>query len=514
MINGLYKTIYLGLILWLLVLPAVSAEEVQVYTIADSTGDWGYPAPYSHYARGPGYVRMSLIFDTLIWKDQNEFIPALAKDWEYLKDENAYKFDLRNDVTWQDGEPFTADDVIFTFDYMKDHPYLWVDESIVDHVTAPDDYTVKIYLKNQYAPFLTQVAGTLPIFPKHIYQDVTDPENFQDAKAVIGTGPYKLVDYSKSQGTYLYEANEDYYQGAPDVKQIKFVKVSEEMAGASLKKGDVDAASVKPEEVDGLKDEGFTVLEASHDWNARLMINHKKEPFSDVRFRQALAYAIDRQELVDKFLRGYGIAGNPGLFSPDNQWYNKNVEQYAYNPSKAEELITDMGYSKDGDVFTKDGKDLEVEMLVTSTNERAGELIKAQLEKVGITVNLRSVDSKTLDNAVNQWDFDLALSGHGGLGGDANILNIVISGDGFNSARYYEDEKLNQLLTDEVEEMDASKRKEIVNEIQELYANDVPALTLYYSTSFFAFDSKVKLYYTKGGVGSGVPIAMNKMAFL
>ena len=127
--------------------------------------------------------------------------------------------------------------------YIKDHPYNWVDSSVVENAKATDDSTVKITLTKDYAPFLDQVAGTLPIMPEHVYKDVSDPANFKDAAALTGTGPFKLVNYDKAQGTYLYEANEDYYQGAPKVKQIKFVKISLEMSAAALEKGDVDAAS-------------------------------------------------------------------------------------------------------------------------------------------------------------------------------------------------------------------------------------------------------------------------------
>ncbi|MFP4642248.1 MAG: ABC transporter substrate-binding protein, partial [Dehalococcoidia bacterium] len=81
-----------------------TAEAPLTYTIADATGDWGYPSPYTHYSRGPGYIRMSFIFDTLVWKDESKFVSALAKDWEYLESENAYVFNLREDVTWHDGE--------------------------------------------------------------------------------------------------------------------------------------------------------------------------------------------------------------------------------------------------------------------------------------------------------------------------------------------------------------------------------------------------------------------------
>ena len=504
-----------SLLLLLLCSTALAAdEEVQMITIADPTGDWGYPSPYGHYSRGPGYVRMSLIFDALVWKDQNGYVPALAESWQ-MEGDDVYIFNLKKDVTWQDGEPFTAKDVVFTIDYIKEHPYQWVNSKPIKDATALDDYTVKIYLNKPYAPFLDMVAGTLPVFPEHIYKDVNNPEEFLEDESLIGTGPYKLVDYDKAQGTYLYEAYDDYYLGAPRVKQLKFVKVSNEMAAASLEKGDVDAASVPPEKAEEIEEKGFVVLDASHDGITKIMVNHKKEPFSDARSRQALYYAIDRQALVDTALRGYGIIASPGLFALDSEWYNPDVEEYACDPAKTEELLEELGYTKDGQYFSKDGQPLEMEMLVTSTNERAGELIRQQLEQAGFKVNLRTVDSKTLDSLVGEWNFDLALNSHGGMGGDPEILNRIIGeGYSFNSARYAADQKLNDLLDREVSEMDPDRRKELVDEIQVVYAQNLPALPLYYQDSYWAHDGKADMYYTKRGIANGVPIALNKLSFV
>ncbi|NPV29833.1 MAG: ABC transporter substrate-binding protein [Firmicutes bacterium] len=497
---------------------APSSERIAVYTVADSTGDWGFPSPYAHYSRGPGYVRMSFIFDTLVWKDDKGYVSALAESWEYLKDENAYIFKLRKDVTWHDGEKFTARDVVFTFNYIKEHPYQWVDSSVVEKAEAVDDYTVKVYLSKPYAPFVDNVACTLPILPEHVWKDVQNPEQFQEEKALIGTGPFKLVDYNKAQGTYLYEAYDDYYLGKPKVKQLKFVKVSEEMAASALKQKQVNAASIPPELVDEMKKEGFTILEGAHDWNAKLMINHKKPPLNDKRFRQALAYAIDREQIVSTCLRGHGLAGSPGLLPPDNPWFSPETEQYPYNPAKAQELLESLGYVKKGSYYQKDGKVLELELLVAggagSPGEREGEMIKQQLEKVGIKVNLRSLDSKTLDSLVNEWKFDLALSGHGGLGGDPDTLSRSIIGQGFNSARYTSNETLVSLLKKQQQEMNKEERKKLIAEIQKVYAEEVPALTVYYPTWYWAHDGKVELFYTWQGIAVGVPIPLNKLAFV
>ncbi|MGB9660905.1 MAG: ABC transporter substrate-binding protein [Moorellaceae bacterium] len=505
-------------LLWVAGCGTRKAEKEIVYTVADDTGDWGFPSPYGHYPRGPGYVRMSFVFDTLIWKDARGFVPALAKEWKYDPQEKAYVFWLEKNATWHDGQPFTAKDVVFTVEYTRQHPYQWVDTSVIQKAEAIDDYTVKFTLRQPYAPFLSDVAGALPILPAHIWQKVTEPEKFQDKEAAVGTGPFKLVDYNREQGTYLFEAYDKYYQGRPKVQKLQFVKMSEEMAGAALKKKQVNATSIQPEIAETLRQEGFQVLSGTHDWVAKLMINHNKEPLSRREFRQALAWGIDRKQLVEVALRGYGLTGSPGLIPPDSPWYDSAVEPYEYNPVKAQELLAALGYTRQGNYLAKEGRVLELELLFKGggslTDQRAAELIKEQLERIGIKVNLQSLDAKTLDSRVKEWKFDLALSGHGGLGGDPRILNRTTLEQNINSARYDKSPELNGVLVQQLGEMEPAKRRELVNKAQELYAREMPALPLYYPTSYWAHDGLVDLYYTWGGVGSGVPIPLNKLSWV
>ncbi len=500
-----------GLLVLLVAGLAAASDEsgsVPVYTVADTTGDWGFPSPYAHYSRGPGYTRMSFLFDTLVWKDDAGYVPALAETWDMEGDE-VYIFHLRDGVTWHDGEPFTAEDVIFTVDYTKEHPYQWVDSSIIESAEAVDDLTVRITLSAPYAPFLDQVGGTLPILPEHIWAEVDDPLNYREEGALVGTGPYTLNvdDYDMVQGTYRYLAYEDYYLGAPMVSELIFVKISAPNAAAELKQGNVDNAPIEPEMIEELEAD-FEILEVpAHWWNYKLMINHQEEPMSDARFRQALAYAIDRDELVEIAARGYGLAGSPGFVPPDHDWYNPAMDgYYPHDPARAEELLDDMGY---------DGR--TIELLVKSADaeaERIGELVEADLEAAGIDVDLRVMDSKAVDSKVGEWDFDLAISGHGGVIGDPNFLAKNTLDDDFNSARYYDNDELTDLLTEQVAETDEDARHDLIDQAQVLYAEDVPALTLYYTESFVAHDGQVELYYTYNGMALGIPIALNKLSFV
>ena len=491
---------------------AVASDEggsVPVYTVADTTGDWGFPSPYAHYSRGPGYTRMSYLFDTLIWKDDGGYVPALAESWE-MEGDDVYVFHLMDGVTWHDGEKFTADDVVFTVDYIQDHPYQWVDSSIIESVEALDDSTVKITLSEPYAPFLDQVGGTLPILPEHIWAEVDDPAGYRDQEALVGTGPYTLDldDYDKVQGTYRYQAYDDYYLGEPKVEELRFVKISAPNAAAELLQGNVNTAGIEPEMIDQLEDDFVILSVPSHWWNYKLMINHQKEPMSDKRFRQALAYAIDREKLVEIAARGYGLAGSPGFVPPDNDWYNSEMDALRpHDPAKAEQLLDDMGY---------EGQ--QIELIIKGGDakaERIGELIEADLESVGIDVDLRTMDSKTGDSKVGDWDFDLALSGHGGVIGDPNFLaRNTIDMDSFNSARYDDNSELTDLLEEQVTETDEDARHDLIDQAQVLYAEDVPAISLYYTEAFVAHDGQVDLYYTYNGMALGIPIPLNKLSFV
>jgi peptide/nickel transport system substrate-binding protein len=499
----------------LFILPSCTAgrPEVSSYTIADSTGDWGYPSPYTHYSRGPGYTRMSFIFETLVWKDASSFVPQLAEEWEYIAEENAYIFKLRNDVTWHDGTRFTADDVVFTFDYTQQHPYQLVDNSIVEAAEAIDEYTVKLYLSRPYAPFFQDVAGTQPILPRHIWEGIEEPDKFTAPEAVIGTGPYVLADYSQEHGTYLFQAYDDYYLGKPFVDEIKFVRVSEEMIPAALKEGSVSAGDIPPEVVSEMEEAGLAIVMAPVAWNAKMTINHHQEPLSSEQFRQALAYAIDREALVQITQRGHAIAGSPGMIPPTSDWYNPDTPQYEYDPTRAIGLLEELGYEPEDGYFIRDGEVLELELLATADFKEVGQFIKQQLEEVGIKIDLRTLEAKTVDAKVEAWDFDLAIYGHGGLY-EPSILKRVIMDEGFNSARYTSNETLNQLLEAQLTEMDASKRKDLVFQIQEVYAQDLPALTLYYPKWYWAHDGTVNLFYTKDGIASGIPIPLNRLSFV
>jgi peptide/nickel transport system substrate-binding protein len=269
------------------------------------------------------------------------------------------------------------------------------------------------------------------------------------------------------------------------------------------------------------------LIKNARGWNKKLMINHKKPPFNDKQFRKTLAYAINQQEIIDKAHRGFGSPASFGLLSPDHEFYNQETPTYVPDPVKARQILESLGYLKGLDGFyVKNGKPLRIEILASnitvageSIADRDGEVIKRQLEAVGIRVDLLNQEQATADGRVKKWDFDLAISGHGALLGDARILNRMISPKAtgsVNSARFGANKELLKLLKDQIAEMDVKKRMALVCKIQEIYADELPAISLYYPTSMAAYNPKkgIKWYYTKGGISIGIPIAQNKMSLI
>lgn len=524
-----FARLFFGLFTLIILITALSLSS-QAHTkeirIADSAGDWGYPNPYQHYPRGPGFVRMSWVFDSLIWKDQNGFIPGLADSWSYDPARLAYTFRINPKARWHDGRALTAEDVVFTINYFKQHPYRSVSLEQVAGARATDPQTVVISLGKPYAPFLANIGGTMPILPRHIWEKVKTPETFTDPSAFIGSGPYMFRDFNKAQGTYLYEGFRDYHRGRPRTERLIYIRSGQPLA--SLSTGQADLAAIQPEMAEPLRRAGMVIIKDQRGWNKKLMINHRKFPFNDKRFRQALAYAIDQQEIIDKSHRGFATPASHGLLSIDHELYNPQVAPYRPDRDKARGLIESLGFQRDRQGFySKDNRPLKVELLASkitvggqNVSDRDGEVIKMQLEAIGISVDLLSLEQVTTDSRVREWNFDLAISGHGGLYGDPRILNEMISplygSASVSSARFDGNPELSRLLDEQLLAVDPETRKRLVHRIQEVYAEEVPAISLYYPDTLAAYNPKkgVVWYYTKGGLGVGVPIPQNKMSLV
>jgi peptide/nickel transport system substrate-binding protein len=487
----------------------------------------GYPSVYTVSSRGRGYLLMSFIFDTLTWKDENGIIPLLAEKWDVSADQKVWTFHLVKNAKFTDGKPLTSTDVKFSFDYLKAHPHPWVYLNMIDEVKAVDDYTVEIALKQVYAPFINDVAGNVPIMPKHIWENVKEPEKFNTPEAVIGSGPLKLAKYDKDGGSYIYEANKDYFYGKPVID--KLILNSNQNSLQALENGELDAAlRLKYGEALKLKEGGkFRVIEGPGLWVARVYFNFDIPEFNLREFRQALYYALNRQEIVDKATRNSTLIGNPGHIHPDSEWYFKDVKQYEFDPEKAKQLLEDAGIrdaNADG-VREYNGKPLEYEFLVTDDKVNEAEMTKNYLAAIGIKINVKAMDQTSVDSLIKEGKFQLVLSGHGSFGGDPVLLarfaskKVTVGSTPTVTAQggqNWSNESFDRLFAEQLAQTDKTKRYEQVAELQKIIAEELPTLTLYYKKIILAYNQNKfdGWFFTKDGVAIAVPTVENKLVFI
>lgn len=497
-------------------------------------GQWGHVSPFA-YNRGPGLAHSLFGFDTLTWKDATgEVIPWLSPKWEMAPDGLRYTYTIREKAAWHDGTPLTAEDVAFTFDYFINGPGrkaagIVGQISFIDKVTVSGTNALEVSLKEPYAPFDVLVAGRMPILPKHIWSSVDDPAKYRDARALVGSGPFRIDSVDETAGAYRYVANADFYLGRPAVGALEFVPAADELL--SLERGELDAGS--PPTEDGVPEgalkpfedqKTWGSLDGDGEWARSLHINMAKPfPFNDRQFRQAVAYAIDRKDIVKRLLLGVGEPGSLGGLAPSHPMINKELPTYDLDVAKARALLDGIGLKDtNGDGFRElpDGSKFEPE-LQTSTrySPKAAELVKEYLRAAGIDVKVTSLNSNTADDNAAKGNYELSLVGYGGFGGDPDALRTRFSANvksqSFSRAVGYANARFEELAAKQLGAVKADERAVMVREMQGMIAEDVPIIPLYLPKRILLYRREVfeAWYYTPGGIFGGYPGVLNKHAF-
>jgi peptide/nickel transport system substrate-binding protein len=270
----------------------------------------------------------NLVYDTLFWSQVKEDPePWLAERADPSADRKSWTVKLRPDVTWHDGQPFTAEDVKFTFEKMKattggrySH-HVW-EYPVFQSAEVIDPLTVKLNFNDAAPTFTILPGGDLPMVPKHIWESVPNPTTATDLKS-IGTGPYKMVEFVPDQ-IYRLEANTAYFKGKPKVDRIDVPIVKDAAAAfAALQTGQIDSVdrTVPPELYEQLSNQpGIEVVESTRMESVHLHFNNKKAPLDDPKVRKSITLGINNQALVDTVLLGHGRPGRDGWTHPDSAW--------------------------------------------------------------------------------------------------------------------------------------------------------------------------------------------------
>lgn len=347
------------------------------------------------------------LLEGLVKIDRNgKIVAALAKRRKMSRDGKEYTFMLKKGVKFHDGKPFDAEDVKFTFERLMDvqktgtaHPEYYKD---IDSVQVVDSHTVKIRLKNVNSMFLFNLAR-----PDSIIVNKEAVDKLKSAP--IGTGPFKLVEWVRGDHITLAKFENYYGKRIPYLDKVTFKFIGDPSAQiASLKAGDIDAIAydVSPENALLLgKDPKFKILNGYTTTKVILSTNNTRKPFTDVRIRRAMAYAIDRNALIKGAMSGFGVPIGSHM-DPGNPNYIDLTSVYPYNPEKAKQLLTEAGYPNGFEAVIKLPERY-------AYAKRSGEIIADMLSQVGIKLKIELTEwGQWIDRVFKNADYDLTVIGH------------------------------------------------------------------------------------------------------
>jgi peptide/nickel transport system substrate-binding protein len=410
------------------------------------------------------------VFDTLVQPDAKLTMqPALATSWTTSKDRLTWTFDLRRGVTFQDGRSFSASDVVYSYDRIIDgklaNAYKFAN---VKSVQAKDAHTVVISLKQPTPNLLSNLGGFKGMA-------IVEKANVTDKKIAtqpVGTGPFSVVKWNQGDSIQL-KANPHYWGGAPKVAGITYRFISSgATAIAALKSGEVDwTDSIPAQQVSTLKSaSGITVGDTPSNDYWYLALNEKRKPWNDVRVRQAIAYAINRDDIVK--VAKYGNAAVNELAIPKQSAWYTSYDKYSTNIAKAKQLLAAAGVS--GTV--------KLDMLATSDYPEtvsAAQVIADELQPLGIKVTIRTPDFATWLDQQNSGKFDMLMMGWLGNIDPDDFYYAQHHTDGTSNAQKYSNPEVDRLLDAGRVETNRDARADIYRKAATIIGDECSYIYLY-----------------------------------
>ncbi|MCX5850138.1 MAG: peptide-binding protein [Deltaproteobacteria bacterium] len=423
-------------------------------------------------------------------KDMN-IVGDLAESWDITGSGLVITFHLRRGVKWHDGQPFTATDVLYTYQVTVDPktPTAYAEDfKTVKKAEAPDDYTFRVTYDKPFAPAL--ISWSSSILPRHLLsgKDITKSPL---ARHPIGTGPYKFKEWVTGQKIVLV-SNLDYFEGRPYIDgQITRIipdtaTMFLELRAQNLGMMGLTPLQYKRQTENNLFKNNFNKYRYLSFAYTYLGYNLKNPLFTDKRVRQAISYAINKDEIISGVLLGLGKPAS-GPYKHGTWAYNDKVKIYNYNPQKARELLREAGWTKlnsDG-VLEKDGKPFVFEIVTNQGNEtrqKCAEIIQRQLAEVGITVKIRILEwSAFVTDFINKRRFDSVIMGWS-IPLDPDAYDVWHSSktkpEELNFVSYNNPEA-DKMLEKGRSTFDQKERKKYYDRFQEILAEDQPYTFLY-----------------------------------
>lgn len=494
------------------------------------------PKHFNPLVRGDAYTStaISRLMSSLTEYDPTtqSVTPGLAREWTLSDDQLSYTFHLRQGIRWSDGEPFTADDVIFTFDALFDERY---PNRLAQQYTIAgeplryeklDDYTVRFSTADTYAPFLIDI-GYASILPQHKLRAAFDSGTLQEQwtiqtaidepAEIVGTGPFQIFSYRPGE-RMVFSPNPHFWQADSEGQRLPYTDLlvvrfvaSATTSTVLFATGQTDAGSIPVSDVVWVQEASdtydFTVYDKGLDSSIRFIwfnqnpgsdedgepfvAPHKLRWFQDQRFRQAVAYGINRPGLVRAVYSGRGEPLD-AMISPANaKWHNPNVRHYDYNPERSRELLLEAGFSyrEDGRLVGPQGNPVDFELATSEGSAVISAIIttfKENMADLGIEVRLNTMDFAALISRVSDtYRYEASLMAFTG-GGDPSGGKAIYRSDGSLHLWHPNQEspatpweaRIDEIMDQQERTLDEAERIALVHEMQAIFAEQVPLILL------------------------------------
>ena len=478
----------------------------KVITMAQ-TGDWDTFMPMNTTNAGADNV-IELMFDRLmVINTDGTFGPRLAESWETNEAQDKITYHLNENAKWQDGEPVTAEDVVYSAQVASSSEYSYLrrirmqyfagtDETGCEtgtdsiEVAALDDHTVEFTLKAPMDPAIIYALVNRDFFimPKHLLDSISDADLVNDAfwQKPIGSGPC-IFDSMESGVSIEFKANKDYYLGAPDFDRLVFKKVQSSNLLSGLMSGDIDVLSGNSQiplaDWEAAKNTQGIVTKSVPTFAYQYMAMNTARDYLTEDVRHAISLAINRQVIVDQLLQGEArIAIGP--LAEDHPYFDEKLLPIEYDPEKAKSMLEAAGWDSNR----------ELQVLVSTGNEvreKSAILIQQDLQKIGIKTKIQTLDFPTLLTNARNGDYDLCFIGSAGSVDPSESVPNVTAGY-MNNFAQLSDPTLGQIGESGAKEITFEARKKIYDQYQEELFKQMPMAFLYHTNDLFAYNEKLE----------------------
>ena len=466
--------------------------------------------PHKTGTAASNYV-MNFIGASLVDVDENgEYHPYLAESWEISEDGLTYTFKLREDVLFHDGTPFTAEDLVYTYNRALDPeiastvagPTL----EPVESIQALDDYTLEFVLTAPYFPFLYNLSAAGYLMPlSQAYVEANGDDYL--GRYPMSVGPYKFVEWVTADYV-LVERNPDFNWGVETwgntgpwgIDYIKFQIIPEQSTVlAGLEAGEIDYTAVEARDLEIFENMDFNILEQPQPGlRPYITFQTTAAPLDDINVRKALNMAINREAALQLLEQGNGVV-QYGPLSPSQIGYWEGIEDfgYSYNPDEAKTLLEGAGYTLNADeYFEKDGETLSFTLYTLPVESwvKAAEVAQSMFKDIGVEITIQQDEQGVLVPQILGGDYQISMFGISST--EADILYQMFHSSqigGFNYA-YVNNPELDAILERTRSEIDPDARQQAVNEAQQYIVEQAYFLPFYAPVNFFVLNGRVKDY--------------------